>query len=121
MTLNPLAVLREAIRAVPAVKYALGVAGLLSVVAITKAFGLDARTAAVGAIVTLVLMVALLIFARLTATAPRYFVLPALMFMWVSLVLVLATASLLFSSAFFGWPFDLNGTRDEPSVDVAAV
>ena len=122
MTLNPLAVLREAIRAVPAVKYALGVAGLLSVVAIPTAFGLNAPTAALGAIVTLVLMVALLIFARLTATAPRYFVLPALMFMWVSLVLVLATASLLFLSAFFGWPVDIvHVTRDEPSVDVAAI
>ena len=117
MTLNPLAVLREAIRAVPAVKYALGVAGLLSVVAITKAFGLNALTAAVGAIVTLVLMVALLIFARLTTTAPRYFVLPALMFMWVSLVLVLATASLLFLSAFFRWPVDIF----HPEVEVAAV
>ena len=52
MTLNPLAVLREAIRAVPAVKYALGVAGLLSVVAIPTAFGLNAPTAALGAIVT---------------------------------------------------------------------
>jgi len=125
VTLNPLAVLREAIRAVPAVKYALGVAGLLSVVAIAKAFGLNAPTAAVGAIVTLVLMVALLIFARLTATAPRYFVLPALMFMWVSLVLVLATASLLFLSAFFRWPVDIFHVyiaRDEPAaVDAAAI
>ena len=125
MTLNPLAVLREAIRAVPAVKYALGVAGLLSVVAITKAFGLNAPTAAVGAIVTLVLMVALLIFSRLTATAPRYFVLPALMFMWVSLVLVLATASLLFLSAFFRWPVDIFHAyipRDNAAaVDVVAV
>ncbi len=125
MTLDPLSVLREAIRAVPAVKYALGVAGLLSVVAISKAFGLNAPTATAGGIVTLVLMVALLIFARLTATAPRYFVLPALVFMWSSLVLVLATASLLFLSAFFRWPVDIfQGPipHDKAAaVDVAAI
>jgi uncharacterized membrane protein len=58
-------------KAVPAVKYALGVAGILSVVAITKTFGLSPYWAVLGSIVTLVLMVVLLIFARLTKTARR--------------------------------------------------
>ena len=124
MPLNPLEVFREAIRAVPAVKYALGVAGLLSVVAITKAFGLNAPTAVAGTIITLVLMVALLVFARLTANPRGYFKWPALIFMWASLVLVLATASLLFLSAFFRWPIDIfHDTTPAPSaaVDVVAL
>ena len=41
MALDPSTLLQEAVRAVPAVKYALGVAGLLAVLGIAKAFGLD--------------------------------------------------------------------------------
>lgn len=114
MAVNPVALLREAIRAVPAVKYALGVAGLIAVVAIVRTFGLDPAVAVSGAIVTLVLMVALLIFARLTATASSHFILPALVFTWGSLVLVLASAGMLFTSAFFDWPIRLGGTAPSP-------
>ncbi len=112
MALDPATLLQEAVRAVPAVKYALGIAGILAVLAIAKGFGLDPAFAIGGTIVMLALMVVLLIFARLSASAKasQHFVLPALFLMWGFLALVLASAGLLFSSAFFGRPIDLRPT-----------
>ena len=106
--MQPLAVIRAAIQAVPAVKYALGVAGIFAVVAIISAFGLDARLAAAGAILVLMLMVALVIFARLTSIAPRHFLKPALVMTWAFLIVTVATAVLLCSSVFFGIPLDVK-------------
>ena len=108
MALDPSTLLQEAIRAVPAVKYALGVAGIVAVLAIVRAFDLDPAFAIGGTVVVLALMVVLLIFARLSGKASQHFVLPALFLMWGSLALVLASAGLLFTSAFFGRPIDLR-------------
>ena len=108
MALDPSTLLQEAVRAVPAVKYALGIAGILAVLAIAKAFGLDPAFAIGGTIVVLALMVVLLIFAKLSSSASQHFVLPALFLTWGALALVLASAGMLFSSAFFGRPIDLR-------------
>ena len=102
--MQPIKVLREATRAVPAVRYALGVAGIAAVVAIVAAFRLDFKVAVFGTLVTFGFMVALVIFAKLTTVAPKHFLKPVLVMMWAFLVLVLASASLLFSAVFFQWP-----------------
>ena len=68
-----LRILRESIKAVPAMKYALAVAGILAMVAMVGAFKISPAMAVFGAVITLVLMVAMVIFARLTTTAPRHF------------------------------------------------
>lgn len=108
MNLSPIKLLREAIKAVPALKYALGVAGLVAVVAIVGAFRVSPAIAVMGSVITLVLMVALLIFAKLTKTAKKHFLLPAMVLMWSFLLLVIAAASLLFTSTFFGWPMKFS-------------
>lgn len=105
---TPLSILRESIKAVPAVKYALGVAGLASVIAIVRSFNLDPRVAVFGAIVMLLLMTLLVIFARLSSLATPDFRLPALVFTWFSLTLVIAIAFSMFLSVFFRWPVDLQ-------------
>jgi Tfp pilus assembly protein PilF len=126
MALDPSTLLQEAVRAVPAVKYALGIAGILAVLAIAKAFDLDPAFAIGGTVVVLALMVVLLIFARLSGKASQHFVLPALFLMWGSLALVLASAGLLFTSAFFGRPIDLRpaggatAVTPEPQADAPA-
>jgi hypothetical protein len=102
----PLQILREAIRAVPAVKYALGVAGVVAVVSIIKLFGLDLWTAFAGAAVIFVLMIVLVVFARISKFGPTELQLPALVLMWSFLVLMIAATTLLFTSAFWGWPLD---------------
>ena len=116
MTIGQMALLRESVRAVPAVRYALGVAGLLAVVAIAGAIGLTPTVAVFGTLIVLVLMIVLLLFTRLTATAPRHFLRPVLVLMWSSLGLLLATAALLFTSVFFHWPLDF---RAAPTVAAA--
>jgi len=106
--LNPLDLLREAVKAVPAVRYALGLCGLLAVVAIAMALRLNPALAVFGTVVTLVLMVALVVFAKLTAIAPRHFLLPVMVLMWASLVVLLACVVLLASYVFFGQPRGLE-------------
>ncbi len=109
---NLLKILRESVKAVPAMKYALAAAGLLAVVALAGALRLSPQAAVFGGVVTLVLMVALVIFARLTTTASRHFLLPVTIMMWAFLVLTIATAFVLFTSAFFGWPRSLRDVME---------
>jgi Tfp pilus assembly protein PilF len=96
--------LKEAIRRVPAMKYALAVAGILAVVGLAGAFRISSSVAAFGAVIILVLMVAMVIFARLTTVRPGKLVAPALVMMWSFLLLTIATAFLLFTCAFVRWP-----------------
>lgn len=113
--LNPVAFarsfLREAIEAVPAVKYALGVGGLASVVAIVTGrfgLGLDPRFAVVGGVVMIVMMVVLVIFARGTEIVGESVRLPVMALTWFALLLFMAASTLLFTSVFFTWPLNLT-------------
>ena len=114
-------VLRESIRAVPAMRYALAVAGLLAVVGLVGAFKISPQMAVFGAIITLVLMVAMVIFARLTTTASRHFFIPATIMMWAFLIVTVASAFLLFTSAFFQWPRGLRELMGPPPVAVSTI
>jgi hypothetical protein len=106
---GPLSMLHEAIKAVPAVKYALGIAGLISVIAIvTGGLKIDLRVAVFGTIVMLVLMTMLVVFAKLAFASQKQFVLPLTVFTWFSLVLTMLTAIALFLSVFAGWPLNLK-------------
>lgn len=89
-------------------KYALAVAGILAVVGLAGAFRISPLAAVFGAVIILVLMVAMVVFARLTTVKRGNLVLPALVMMWSFLLLTIATAALLFTSAFFQWPRALN-------------
>jgi hypothetical protein len=102
--LTPISALNRAVRAVPAMKYALAVLGLVAVVAIIAAWRIDFRVAVFGAVIILVLMVAVLIFARLTKLAPQYFVAPAVFFMWTFVLVTAATGIALFTAATMKWP-----------------
>lgn len=116
--------LREAIAAVPAVKYALGVGGIAAVISIVlSGLGLDTKTAIVGTLILLVLMVVLVVFSRLTKlVAALYW--PALVLCWAFLLLTITSAGL-FAAAFFfdvpkpikclftGGPCAANGQDDE--------
>jgi TonB-like protein len=105
---SPISVLKQAIKSVPAVKYALGIAGVIAVIAIIQGFKIDFRIAVFGGVIMFLLMTLLLIFANLAVEQKGIFHLPALVFMWFSLVLVMATALALFCSVFYGKPVDLR-------------
>jgi hypothetical protein len=106
--MSPLSILRESIRAVPAVKYALGIAGIVSAIAIIGSLGLDYRVTVVGTVLMFFLMTTLVVFARLSALAAPDLRIPALVFTWFSLLLVMAVGVALFISVFFKWPIDLG-------------
>ena len=118
MTTTPLAILRESIISVPAVvKYALGVAGLASVIAIVRSLSIiDYRVAVFGTVLVLLLMTLLVVFARLSRLTAPGFRLLAMVFTWFALILVSAAAFAMFLSVFFRWPLDLQDWKDLPSV-----
>jgi uncharacterized protein YjbI with pentapeptide repeats len=108
-TFSPLGLLREAVKAVPAVKWALGITGIVSAIAIIASLGVDLRVAAFGTIVMIILMVLLVVFARLTAvTGTTIFFWPIVILLWSSMLLTVGTAALLFTSVFFRWPENLS-------------
>lgn len=105
---TPIEFLREAIRAVPAVKYALGIGGVVAAIAVVFSFKIDPRVAVVGTVVMLVLMGVLVVFARMSSLPGTRLAAPALVFTWFVLVLFMATSGSLFSSVFFQKPLDLS-------------
>jgi hypothetical protein len=108
----PLAILREAIKAVPAVKYALGVAGVASAVALIASLGVSPRVSVIGTLVMLLLMVLLVIFARLSSMPSSVFKFPAIAMTWFSLFMMIVVSGLLVSCVFFRQPLDLSAWLD---------
>jgi tetratricopeptide (TPR) repeat protein len=109
----PLNLLREAIVAVPAVKYALGVTGIVAAIAIIKGLIVDShitdwRVVLMVPVAMLILMTAVVVFSRLTTTAPKHFFIPAMVLMYCFLSLTIAVSVLTLSSMFFHWPLDLR-------------
>lgn len=111
--LNPVTFLREAVRAVPAIRYALGVGGIVATIAIIFAFEIAPKIAFVGTVVMLLLMAVLVIFARTVSLAGPRTLLPALVLTWFSLLIFIAVSLALFSSVFFQKPLDLAHWLDD--------
>jgi hypothetical protein len=103
--MDSLQILREAIKAVPSVKYALGVAGILAAASIAMTLSKnDWRFALIGTICTILLMVIMVVFARLSTTAAANLRGPVLVLTWFSVILLMVWATGLTSWAFVGWP-----------------
>jgi hypothetical protein len=100
--LSPPSFLKRAIKAVPAVKYALGVGGIIAVIAIVSSFHIGFAAALFGTVVMLALMTVLVVFASLAGQKSSSFRAPALVLTWFSLVLFMVTASTLFFAVFWG-------------------
>src|ERR1700686_84939 len=93
----PLRILQDAIKAVPAVKYALGVAGVASAVALVRVLGISLMVAFGGTVAMLLPMTILVVFARLASLAEGLLRLPALVLTWFSLLLLMVVSALLVS------------------------
>lgn len=119
LTTSPLNVLREAIKAVPPLKYALAVLGIVAAIAIGLSFKVSLRVAVFGALIMLVLMVAVVVFAALTKASGALRV-AAIIMMFAFLILIIATITFIVTSVFFQWPLDLRSwvTGDGPTVIV---
>lgn len=108
ITSTPYQILKDAIRQIPSLKYALGVVGIVSAVSITSTLVADFRIAIFGVIVMIILMVILVIFAKLTTIQTGDIRTIILVLMWFSLLLMMATATCLFTSVFFKRPVNLQ-------------
>ncbi|HWZ43617.1 MAG TPA: hypothetical protein VNW97_09070 [Candidatus Saccharimonadales bacterium] len=100
----PARLLRAAIDGVPAVKYALGIAGVISALAIVKGFFASTGSALLAAAAMLILMSMLLVFAAASKLGPTSLRLPALIFTWATMIFFVTAASLTLTSVFFSWP-----------------
>lgn len=116
--LSPIAILREAVKAVPAVKWALGVGGLLAVITLVYSFQLDPLAAFIGLIVLFVFMSILVIFARVSALQSSALAAPAFVFTWFTLFMFMATTVVLFTSVFSNCPAPLRKwlTGENPAI-----
>lgn len=93
----------DATRAVPAVRYAMGVTGVVAAVALSAAPFLNWREALVAAFVMFGPMTLLAVFSR-GVSRSRSFAVPALVMTWTIVLLFAASAVLAFSSVFFDYP-----------------
>lgn len=99
---------RQAVRAVPAVKWAIGVGGVIATISIIFSFDLEPRFTVIGTMLMILGMTLLFVFARLVAVAKGRFVLPALALTWFTLLLFFAICVALFLSVFFNKPAGLR-------------
>jgi len=113
---NALRILIEAIKRVPVVRYALGVAGLAAAVFIVGRLTATPQLAVLGIIGMLLAMVALILLERASKT--KGLRLAATVFLWSCLVFIMATVSVLFSAVFFDKPaLGLSGTIFKQQVE----
>jgi len=99
-----LKIVTAAINAVPAVKYALGVAGVIASVALVKEFFSSTQATLLVGAAMLVLMLLLLVFSAATKLAPEFLRPPALFFTWAILLLFVSSSCLVVASIFFSRP-----------------
>ena len=101
----PLKFLPAAMRAVPAVKYALAVMAVAGRVAVAMSYFKSPQLALVATIAGIALMGLMVIFAQ---AAAHTHALPATIFIWVCLLLFIVWASGMTASVFLGWPLKLS-------------
>lgn len=114
--ISPINVLREAQRSVPAVRYAGGVAGVASVVAIVAGFQLDYRIAVFGTIIVFGLMFVLVVFSALASNTGPVLHMPAIFMAWSFALLTVIASSFLLTSYFFEWPRSLESYIPKPQI-----
>src|SRR5258708_10088240 len=90
------ALLKQAIKAVPSVKWAVGVGGIAAVIAIVTKFQTDLRAAVLDVVVMLVLMTMLVIFSKVARQKESQFRIPVAIFTWFCLLLFISTGVTIF-------------------------
>jgi len=107
--MDPLKILRDAIAAVPAVKYALGIAGIAAVVAIVLGLRLSPQVAVFGTLVVLGLMFILVVFSKYAGQASvAGFLGPAKLLVWFYTLAVIVATILFMTSYFLHRPLDFR-------------
>lgn len=105
---GPTEILRQAIRAVPAVKFALGVAGIAAAVTIVAGFSVDYKVAVLGTVIMFGLMFGLVLFSSFASKSTDVFKPLTLFLAWTFVILISATSLCIFTSFFFDFPRPLE-------------
>jgi hypothetical protein len=100
---SPLGVLRAAIKAVPAVRYALGAAGISAAAAIALAFFNSPGKAFVGTIAMFVMMILLAVFAVMVR-AGGALMYPGIVLAWAMTLIFVSSMTLFVTTVFFKKP-----------------
>jgi hypothetical protein len=111
--MDPFKLLKTAIEAVPAVKYALGVAGIAAVVAIILGFHLNSQVAVFGTLIVIGLMFVLVVFSNLSQRPDNNLHGPATVLVWFYTVTVMASTVLFITSYFWGLPVNLASNHED--------
>lgn len=112
---GPIEILRAAIRAVPAIKYALGVAGIAAAVAIVAGFTIGYKVAVLGTVIMLGFMFCLVLFssfAQYGAASTRPL---ALTLAWTFVLLTSMSGLFIVTGFFFSWPKPLEAYVESPT------
>lgn len=120
MEISLLKFLSDAQRAVPAVRYAVGIAGVAVVVSIIAGLKIDARIAIFGTVLVLGLMFILLVFSALAANASPALLSLAMFAAWCFMALSISTSTFLMTSYFFEWPRSIEAyfpLQNKPEID----
>src|SRR5262245_23364201 len=100
--------LNQALKHTPAIKYAIAVAAIAGLIATSLRYGFSAATLVFGFIIVIGLMVLFFAFSQLASANKRATGSASVVVLWSFLLLCIASAVLLFSSAFFDWPLPLR-------------
>jgi hypothetical protein len=106
--MNPYQLLKDSIKAVPAMKYALAVAGIGAVVAIVLGLKLSPQVAVFGALIVLGLMFVLVVFSRFAGQGTGSLTGPTGVLVWFYTLAVMTSTVLFMTSYFWQRPMDLR-------------
>jgi hypothetical protein len=105
---DPLALLREAVRRIPQLKWAFGVIGLAAAAVIVQALVRSPVFGLAGIIGVVVAMVVLFVFSKVVSSAARTTRPVAVAFLWFVMIVAMAAIGCLFWSTFFNAPWPLR-------------
>lgn len=108
MDLRILKTIKEATKSVPFVQYALGLAGIVSVIALVRSYSIDLKVGLWSTLIILCLMLVLFLLAHIAVQSGTFLFLPAQTLLWGIVILFILSVFFLVTSVFFQWPRDLS-------------
>jgi hypothetical protein len=108
---DPLRILKQAIKAVPAVRFALGIVGVAAGASLIRTYFSSTRDSAYATAAMLVLMLLLWIFSQLVRISPKSLKYPVLTLAWAIFVVAACLPFAIISSVCFDWPKPITQFR----------
>lgn len=115
---GPMGVLREAIKAVPALRYGLASVGIVAAVVVALKLASDVKVAMFGVMAAIVIMVVVVVFARLASPHTKNRHATEFVLLWYALIMFMTITTLSVSSFFIGWPTDMRPGSIELNIAV---